>query len=116
MFKENQRSARGKQKSRQEQMDDADEDGEVPMEKEPEGITQPEEDEQMETEDRQYPLEKCQRRLQKNLSKDNMERTKKWMGRIDRAQIGQVITEIDIENVANLMRIADIGICKCEAR
>jgi hypothetical protein len=96
------------------------EEGEVQMEEkqedELEDIAQPEQDTQMETEDRKYPLEKCQRRLQKNLRKDNKERTKKWMGRIDRADIGQVIIEMEVENVANLMRIADIDICKCEAR
>jgi hypothetical protein len=81
-----------------------------------EGIAQPEQDEQMETEGQEYPLEKCQRRLQKNLRKDNKERTKKWMGRIDRAEIGQVIAELEVENVANLMRIADIDISDCEAR
>jgi hypothetical protein len=96
--------------------EDEDEEGEVPMEDEQEDIAQPEQDEQMETEGREYPLEKCQRRLQSNLRKVNKERTKKWMGRIDRADIVQVIAELDVENVANLLNIADIDISDCEAR
>jgi hypothetical protein len=129
-FKEMKKSARGKEKSRQEQMEDADGGGEVvPMEEEQEdepndgeqqaeleGNTQPEQDEQMETDEDKYPLEKCQRRLHSNLRKDNKERTKKWVGRIDQAEIGQVIAELDVENVANLIRIADIDISYCEAR
>jgi hypothetical protein len=99
-------------------MEDEDEEGEVPMEEEPEDIAQPEQDEQMETEGNEfeYPLEKCQRRLQSNLRKDNKERTKKWVGRIDQSDIGRVIAELEVENVANLMRIADIDISDCEAR
>jgi hypothetical protein len=108
-------------------MEDADEEGEVPMEEEQEDEpigqeqyaednAQPEQDEQMDTEGEEYPLEKCQRRLQSNLRKDNKERTKKWMGRIDRAEIGQVIAELDVRNVANLMSMADIDIFNSEAR
>jgi hypothetical protein len=126
-LKGNQKQARGKQKSRQEQIQDEDEEGKVTMEEEQEDepidgeqnaedIAKPGQDEQMETESEKYPLEKCQRRLEKNLRKDNKERTKKWIGRIDRADIGQVIAELDVENVANLMHIADIDISDCEAR
>jgi hypothetical protein len=83
-----------------------------------EDITQaePEQNSQMETEGREYPLEKCQRRLQSNLRKVNMERTKKWIGRIERAEISQVISEMDVQNVVNLMSMADIDIFNCEAR
>jgi hypothetical protein len=104
-------------------MDDDGEEREVPMEEEQEQedeakreqhaeeITQREQDEQMETEGGEYPLEKCQRRLESNLRKDNMERTKKWMNRIDQAEIGRVIAEMEVGNVAKLMSMAntDIG-------
>jgi hypothetical protein len=76
-----------------------------------------EQDEQMETDDgKKYPLEKCQRRLLSNLRKDDMVRAKKWVSRIDQAEIGQVVAELDVENVANLLSIADIDICICETR
>ena len=77
---------------------------------------QQDEEEQMEVEGEEYPLGKCQRRLQANLHKDDMVKTKKWMGRIDKTAIGQVITDMDVQNVANLMSMADIDICICEAR
>jgi N12 class adenine-specific DNA methylase len=111
-----------------EQMEDEDE---VPLQEEQEqeeepneheqqneeDIVRPEQEEQMEmeTEDKEYS-EKCQRRLQSNLHKYDMVRTKKWMRRIDQAEIGigQIIAELEIKNVANLMRMSmadtDIGI------
>jgi hypothetical protein len=101
-------------------MEDEDEEGEVPIEEEPEDepieqeqhaedIAQPEQDEQMATEDEEYS-EKCQRRLQSNLHKYDMVRTKKWMHRIDQSEIGRIIAEMEIKNVANLMSMADTDI------
>jgi ribonuclease HII len=102
-------------------MEDEDEEGEVPMdvqeedepndgEQHPEDIAQPEQDEQMETDDSKEYSEKCQRRLQSNLHKYDMVRTKKWMRRIDQAEIGRIIAELEIKNVANLMSMADTDI------
>jgi hypothetical protein len=107
----------------QEQMEDADEEGEVPLEEEQEAepneheqqneenIVRPGQEEQMEmeTENKEYS-EKCQRRLQSNLHKYDMVRTKKWMRRIDQAEIGRIIAELEIKNVANLMSMADTDI------
>jgi hypothetical protein len=78
-------------------------------------LTQQQE-EQMEIDGKEYPLNKCQRHLESNLRKFEIERTKKWMSRIDQTEIGQVITEMDVENVAHLMIMADIDICRCEER
>jgi hypothetical protein len=39
-----------------------------------------------------------------------MVRTKKWMRRIDQAEIGRIIGELEIKNVANLMSMADTDI------
>jgi hypothetical protein len=116
-----QKSTHGKKKSRQEQMEDADEEGEVPMEEEQENepidaeqhaedIAQPEQEEQMETDDSKEYSEKCQRRLESNLHKYDMVRTKKWMRRIDQAKIGRIIAEMDIRKVANLMSMAKTDI------
>jgi hypothetical protein len=113
--------ARGKQKSQQEQMEDEDEEGEVQMdvleeeepiegEQHPEDIAQPEQDEQMETDDSEEYSKKCQRRLESNLHKYDMVRAKKWMRRIDQAEIGRIIGELEIKNVANLMSMADTDI------
>jgi hypothetical protein len=61
-----------------------------------------------------YTLEKCQRRLNSALRRGQMERAKKWIGRIDGTEIGQVITEMEVENMTKLVGMAnkDIAICK----
>jgi hypothetical protein len=74
------------------------------------------EEEQMETDEREYPLERCERHLESNLREFEMERTKKWMSRIDQPEIVRIIAKMDVENVANLMTMANIDICNSEAR
>jgi hypothetical protein len=69
----------------------------------------------MEVDGIEYPLEKCQRRLNSALQKGQMERAKKWMERIDDGtKIGQIITEMNVENMTKLVGMAnrDIGISK----
>jgi predicted Zn-dependent protease len=68
----------------------------------------------MEVDGIEYPLDKCQRRLDSSLQKGQMERAKKWMERIDAAEIVQVIAEMDKENMTKLVEMAncDIGISK----
>jgi hypothetical protein len=68
----------------------------------------------MEVDGIEWPLEKCQRRLNSALQKGQTERTKKWMGRIDATGIGQVITEMNKGNMTKLVGMAncDIGISK----
>jgi hypothetical protein len=90
-------------------MEEEQEDEPIDGEQNAEDIAQPEQDEQMETEDEEYS-KKCQRRLQSNLHKYDMVRTKKWMRRIDQAEMGRVIAEMDVRNVANLMSMADTDI------
>jgi hypothetical protein len=60
----------------------------------------------------EYPLEKCQRRLDSCLRKEQLERAKKWMRRVERTEIGQIIVEMNVGNVTKLMEMAndDIGI------
>jgi hypothetical protein len=62
----------------------------------------------------EYPLEKCQRRLNAALQKGQVKRAKKWMGRIDATEIGQIIAEMNVENMTKLVEMAnsDIGISK----
>jgi hypothetical protein len=91
-------------------MEEEQEDEPIEGEEYAEDIAQPKQDEH------EYSLEKCQRRLESNLRKDDMVRAKKWVGRIDQAEIGRVISELNVEHVANLMSIADIDICICETR
>jgi hypothetical protein len=103
-------------------MEDEDEEGEVPMEvqeedepiegeQDAEDIAQPGQDEQMETDsEAEEYSKKCQRRLQSNLHKYDMVRAKKWMRRIDQSQIGRILAELDVQNVANLMSMADTDI------
>jgi hypothetical protein len=68
----------------------------------------------MEVDGIEFPLEKCQCRLNSALQNGQMERAKKWMGRIPATEIGQVITEMDKENMTKLVGMAnsDIGISK----
>jgi hypothetical protein len=63
----------------------------------------------------EFPLEKCQRTLNSALQKGHMERAKKWMGRIDdETKIGQIVAEMNVENMTKLVGMAnsDIGISK----
>jgi hypothetical protein len=59
----------------------------------------------------EYPLEKCQCRLNSALQKGQMERAKKWMGRIDATKIAKVITEMDKINMTKL-----VGMANCDIR
>jgi hypothetical protein len=70
----------------------------------------------METDGKKYPLKRCERHLVSNLREFEMERTKKWMSRIDQPKIGRIIVKMDVENVANLMTMGNIDICNSEAR
>jgi hypothetical protein len=113
-----QKSAGGKQTNEQKQMEDGDEEGEVPMEEEQEHEEEPNDGElhlediaqpEQEHEEQEYS-KKCQRRLESNLHKYHMVRAKKWMRRIDQSEIGRIIAELEIKNVANLMSMADTDI------
>jgi hypothetical protein len=62
----------------------------------------------------EYPLEKCQRRLNSALQKGQMERAKKWMRQIDAIEIGKILANMDKENMTKLVGMAnsDIDISK----
>jgi hypothetical protein len=70
----------------------------------------------MEADGIDYPLEKCQRRLNSALRREQMERAKKWIGRIDGTEIGQVITEMDVENMTKFVGMANKDIANCKTR